>query len=208
MYDNFFALGGDSLKAIQVSLQVESALDVEIPTWLYLERATIAQMSEYISSKKNVPGEWRIGNFWKRYLPRQKSEQIVVLRRGAGDTQAPLFICPGGWSHERELLVFAGMLPYLPADLPVYGLKQTFLENSVPVTESVTGMAKNFLKQLKKIRPVGPYRLLGECIGSLVILELADLLKRNGDRESTLILLDPRAPLTPSPGTGLLQGFV
>jgi amino acid adenylation domain-containing protein len=198
VYDNFFDCGGDSLTALSASSTIEERFDLPFSPWLFLDRPTIAQMGEYISAR-NEPRAFRR---WLQRLDRQKAEQIVALRRIESPSQAPLFVCPGGWGHERELLVFASMLQHLPPDLPVYGLKQNFLANSIPVAESVDTIARNFLATIRNIQPKGPYRLLGECIAGVVVLELAHQLELAGDPAEKIILLDPRLPRTQPPDTG------
>ena len=63
-------------------------------------------------------------------------------------------------------------------------------------------MARNFLAEIKKIQPTGPYRLLGECVASIIILELAHELELAGEAAETIILLDPRRPSAQPPDTG------
>ena len=198
VYDNFFASGGDSLTALSVSSTVEDRFKLPCPPWLFLDRPTIAQMGEYLSAQRK-PGPLRP---WQRLLTQEKAEQVVELRAPPGKSEAPLFICPGGWGHERELLVFAALLPHLPPGLPVYGLKQNFLGNSAQVAETIEAMAKNFLLEIKKIQPTGPYRLLGECVAGVVILELAHRLELAGEIAETIILLDPHLPKAQPPDTG------
>ena len=198
VYDNFFDSGGDSLTVLSASSSIEDRFAIPFAPWIFLHRPTIAQMSEYINARRKP----RTFRRWQRLLDRERAEQIVTLRSTQGKMQAPLFVCPGGWGHERELLVFASMLQHLPPDLPVYGLKQNFLADSVPVTETIGTIARNFLAAIKSIQSNGPYRLLGECIASVVILELGRQLELAGDVVETIILLEPRLPRTLPPDTG------
>jgi len=56
-------------------------------------------------------------------------------------------------------------------------------------------MAINYIKELKKIQPSGPYIIGGECVGGSVAIEIAQQLLKNGDSVKNLILMD-----TPKPG--------
>lgn len=198
VYDNFFAAGGDSLAALSASAAIEKRFNLVLPPGLFLDRPSIAQMGEYISARRNSRPFHRLLGL----RVRERAEQIVALREPEGKAEAPLFICPGGWGHEGELLVFASMLKHLPPDLPVYGLKQNFLGNSVPVTEAIGTMARNYLAGIRQIQSRGPYRLLGECIASVIALELAYQLELEGDAAETVILLEPRLPKSEQPETG------
>jgi surfactin synthase thioesterase subunit len=198
VYDNFFASGGDSLTALSASLTVEERFKLPFPPWLFLDRPTIAQMGEYLSARRKPRALRR----WLRLFARESAERIVALRSPRGKSEAPLFICPGGWGHEGELLVFASLVRHLPPDLPVYGLKQNFLGNAVRVAEGVDTMARNFLAGIRKIQPTGPYRLLGECAAGVIVLEIAHQLELAGDPAETIILLEPRQPRDQPPDTG------
>jgi amino acid adenylation domain-containing protein len=190
VYDNFFTLGGDSLKALSVSSAVEESFGLPFSPWRLLERPTIAQSGEYLRARQNP------------LLTRENGEQVVALRSPQGGSEAPLFICPGGWGHEQELMVFAIMLQHLPPGVQVYGLKQNFLGSPAQVAESIDSMASNFLAEIKKIQPTGPYRLLGECVASIIVLEIAHQLELAGEAAETIILLDPRRPRAQPPDTG------
>ncbi|MCP5053662.1 MAG: amino acid adenylation domain-containing protein, partial [bacterium] len=49
--DDFFELGGDSLKAMNVSAKIHQALDVEIPLKEFFDRPTVEELADYISNE-------------------------------------------------------------------------------------------------------------------------------------------------------------
>jgi len=53
-HDNFLELGGDSLRATQMALQIEDRLGIEVPVHLLFERPTVAELAMEISSLLNT----------------------------------------------------------------------------------------------------------------------------------------------------------
>ncbi|HKR85567.1 MAG TPA: phosphopantetheine-binding protein, partial [Terriglobales bacterium] len=54
--DNFFDLGGDSLKAMEVIARLHASLGVEIPLLAFFEDPTVAHAAEVVDSLQPEPG--------------------------------------------------------------------------------------------------------------------------------------------------------
>ena len=128
--------------------------------------------------------------WWRRLVTRERSERVVPLRADGGES--PLFVLPGGWAGENELMIFAAMLPDLPPDLPLYGLKQDFSLRPERLASSVAEIARNFWVEIRKVQPKGPYNLMAECIASVIALEMARQVEKIGETLNRIILLDPQ----------------
>ena len=184
-YEDFSALIAQKDKSEKLTREIFLRYGIKISVRALKEKATIAQLMETIRSAQSRTGL----NRWKSLFQRRPSEQVVALRREGSGT--PLFICPGGWTRENELVIFAAMLAHFPEDRPVYGLKQDFALRSSRVASSVKAVAKNFLREILKIQPAGPCDLVVECISAVVGLEVARQLSKMGQPRGHLILLDP-----------------
>ena len=55
IHDNFFALGGHSLKATQVMARLHTALQVELPLRRFFEAPTIAELATLVSKNHKYP---------------------------------------------------------------------------------------------------------------------------------------------------------
>ncbi len=50
VHDNFFALGGDSLRGTQVTARMQAIFAIELPNVLIFRRATVAELAEEITA--------------------------------------------------------------------------------------------------------------------------------------------------------------
>ena len=95
----------------------------------------------------------------------------------------PLF-CHGG---NPELGI------YLGDDRPVYWLFPHGLDG-YPVPATIEAMAQEYLPEIRRIRPHGPYFFLGCSMGGLVMLEMARQLIEQGEVVAMLAMIDTALP--------------
>lgn len=119
---------------------------------------------------------------------------LLPLREEGG--RPPLFcVHPAAgiaWSY-------AGLTTPLGADQPVYGLQARGLDGTEVLPASVEEMAADYLRQVRRVQPEGPYHLLGWSFGGLVAHEMAVQLQESGERVGLVSMLDafPSAPSGP-----------
>lgn len=65
--------------------------------------------------------------------------------------------------------------------------------------DSVASMAGDYLAALRSYRPHGPYIVAGMCAGALVALEMARLLRLEGEVIPTVLMLEPNPVLNLNP---------
>ncbi|THA26460.1 amino acid adenylation domain-containing protein [Streptomyces sp. RKND-216] len=122
----------------------------------------------------------------------------VLLPLRESGSRAPLFCvhAAGGiaWAY-------AGLTTSLGEDQPLYGLQARGLEAPEVLPATLTEMAADYLAQVRRVQPEGPYHLLGWSFGGLVAHEMAVQLQRDGERVGLLSLLDAY-PAGPSAGSG------
>ena len=71
--DEFFDLGGDSLKAMNVSTIILEKLNVEIPLREFLNRQTIESVSEYVGCREKNKG----GFSFSSIVPVEKKHEFI-----------------------------------------------------------------------------------------------------------------------------------
>jgi acyl carrier protein len=166
--DDFFELGGNSLIAITLIVEVNRSFDKRIPvSSLFLDK-TIRAMA------KRLRGE-RVGN----------SSFVPLIETG---TRPPLFAA--GCSREyRDLSRALGAdQPFYQMD--VYALQEECLLAGKALLETVEEIAEHFVGAIRKVQPYGPYFLAGQCEGGIVALEIARYLTRQGSKVGVLMEFD------------------
>ncbi|MCX5214400.1 acyltransferase domain-containing protein [Kitasatospora sp. NBC_00240] len=181
VHDNFFDLGGDSLRAVVLSAALRRADLLDLPPAAVLATPTVAGLLERADRGGTGPDA---------FAP------LLTLR--AGDDRRPLFcVHPGGGVGWR----YSGLPALLDPRQPVYGIQAFGLDQARPVSADAKEMVESYLAVLREVQPQGPYRLLGWSFGGLVAHAMATALQRRGEEVELLAMLDapPADPRTPSP---------
>jgi thioesterase domain-containing protein/acyl carrier protein len=166
--DDFFDSGGDSLKAISFVIELERALGLEISLTLINEAPRFDQLCQALKERR-APG----------------STPLVTLK--TGDGLPPLFFIHGIGGNVVTLVPAARCVGYSGA---VIGIRaRGVVRGEVPHT-SIEAMAADYLDEIKKYQPNGPYYLCGYSSGGLVAFEIARRLSESGDDLGLVGLFD------------------
>jgi non-ribosomal peptide synthetase component F/thioesterase domain-containing protein/acyl carrier protein len=157
--DDFFDLGGDSLRAITMTVELEKALGRELPMNLINQAPTFAAFCATL--RENRPAG---------YSP------LVLLKPGHG--APPLFFVHGVGGGVMELF---GLGRKITWSGPVIGIQARGLDGRDPPHETVEAMSDEYLTAVKTLQPEGPYYLCGHSFGGLVAFELARRLSDSGE---------------------------
>lgn len=171
--DPFFELGGDSLMAASLMVSLERAFSRKLPMTMILKASTVRQQADVLRNEVIY-----------------KDDSIVIPVQPRGD-KPPLFCLTGKGGNPMR---FFNLIKYLQVDQPVYYFRARGLMPNEIVASSVQGIAADYISELKKIKPHGPYRFLGESGGGLVAYEMAQQLKLQGDDVDFLGMLDTIIP--------------
>jgi len=90
---------------------------------------------------------------------------------------------------------------HLGSDIPFYGFFHYGSQGEKIFHKKIESFAKDYINQLQKIVPAGPYFLAGFSFGGLVAFEMALQLQRQGFEVPVLILIDCIVPSLKEPGT-------
>lgn len=167
--ESFFALGGTSLLAATLVWRIKRDLDADLPL-----SAMVSATIEELAAQVDRPGEATPG--------------VVPLRGGIG---RPLFLIPGQGGSSLGLVRLA---THIGGDRPVYGLDRGRVRGGEQPTGTFGEVARIFLDAMRTVQPSGPYRLAGWCMGGEVGLELAELIRSEGDEVDMLALLQTEHP--------------
>jgi oxalate---CoA ligase len=167
--DEFFEMGGDSLLAVQMLLEVERLTGRVLPESILFETATIRQLAESVVQSDT------------------DADQTLLVELHSGTGRPPFFFVDGdfwgGGYYTRKIARLLG------PEQPFYSLRSHGLRgDSIPTVEQ---MAQDYLPLIAAVRPHGPYRLGGHCNGALIALELARRLEAAGERVELLAMVEP-----------------
>ncbi|MEU8922550.1 amino acid adenylation domain-containing protein [Kitasatospora sp. NPDC048545] len=165
--DDFFDLGGHSLLAMKLLARVRAALGVDPGMRALFEAPTVAGLARRLDHGAAAD-----------------ALDVVLPLRTGGD-RPPLFCV-----HPAAGIswVYSGLLRHLGPDQPVYGLQARGLRGGAPA--SVAEIAEDYVRQIRAVRPDGPYHLLGWSFGAVVAQEMAVRLRADGAEVGLLALLD------------------
>ena len=181
IHDDFFAIGGHSLLAIQLLGRLRGKFGVDVPVRRLFDTPTIAGVAQFIAAHLPTPPEPR------------PPQSLIGLQRGHPG-QRPFFLVPGGWGAEIEFLVYAQLKLHLGPDLPIFGLKARGSAGVEKPHRSVREMVVDYVEEIRTVQPRGPYLLGGECIGGVLAYEMARRLEELGEKVDLLVLLDTARP--------------
>ncbi len=174
--DNFFDLGGDSLKASELQTELLRSHGVQLDLQDLVRNATPRGIARTVRGAGTRP---------------EPVDSVMVPVRTEG-TKPKLFLVHGALGQAFISPVF---LDALGPDQPLYAFQARGLDGKQPTNRTVTAMAIDYNRTLQSEQPEGPYILCGLCAGGLVTLEMARRLQEAGHPPGAVILIDPPRPL-------------
>ena len=191
--DSFFDLGGHSLIAVRLFAQVKREFKVEFPISVLFEAPTIAKCAALIAAETGDTGT--TGAAESAAAPAEKFEFLVPLNQSDLEEAAPLFIVAGMFGNVLNLRHLA--MP-IAQERRVFGVQARGLIGDTPPHNDMTDAARDYLDEIRRVQPEGPYLLAGYSGGGVTAYEMAQQLRAMGQEVGVLALLDTPLPVRPS----------
>jgi len=173
IHDNFFEIGGDSIRSIQVIAKA-SKVGINLAPDQLFEHQTIGALAKFLESKNanadTDATEW--------------SSIVSLNKKGS---KPPLFCIHSGGGH---VFFYQALAKRLSPDQPLFALQPAGLDGQNSLHSSIEEMAHFYIQEMKKVQTDGPYQILGTCFSNAVGLEMAKQLQANGDTIAVLIIVD------------------
>ncbi|MEQ8464169.1 amino acid adenylation domain-containing protein [Coleofasciculus sp. E1-EBD-02] len=171
--DDFFNLGGDSLSAVRLMLEIEQHFGQKLSLATLFPNSTI----EHLASILRQATDSRL------------SSPLVPIQP---DGTKPPFFCVhpiGG-----NVLCYLNLARHLGEDQPFYGLQASGIDGEAEPNSRIEDMASYYIEAIREIQPQGPYLLGGWSFGGVVAFEMAQQLHSSGEQVALLALIDSSAP--------------
>jgi amino acid adenylation domain-containing protein len=176
VHDNFFDLGGDSLAAVLLFIRLEEQFENAPPLATLLEHPTIAGLARLLG-------------------PDAAPKKSLLVRLQPNGDRRPLFCVPGA---DGQLLVYRHLAATIGNDQPLYGVQPRGLDGSTP-DGTIEESAARGIRELRRVQPSGPYRLVGFSTGGVIAFEMARQFHKMGERVGALLLIDSFPGYPPAP---------
>lgn len=167
--DDFFDLGGHSLKALQLMAEIKKLKDINIPLASLIQNSTVRTFAPMLTSEDK-------NNFWQCLVP--------IRPKGS---KTPLFLIHGAGLN---VLLYQSLTHHLKDDRPIYAFQAKGLDGSRELSNNIEEMADDYIEEIKKVQPNGPYMLLGFSLGGFIAFDMAKKLAEKGNKVSFAGVID------------------
>jgi amino acid adenylation domain-containing protein len=174
---NFFALGGNSLLALRMVNQVHAELGADLPLGQVFEAPTLRQLARCLTDRDGVVS-------CAVQLSATPEGEELVLFHVLGGSVAPYVPLAEGWPGPVRGFQSRGLVDRADAALPA----------------DMAAMAADYLAELRRHRPHGPYILGGWSMGGFLAYEAARQLATDGER-AYVLMIDSDIPEITLPDT-------
>ncbi|MBF6173467.1 polyketide synthase Pks13 [Nocardia blacklockiae] len=171
VFDTLPILDEDTAAKLVARLSERVGAEIDIDDVLDCE--TIEQLADIVRKHQDDSGD--VDGF------------VRTLRgRTEGSDAVPVFVFhPSG----GNTLVYEPLLKRLPEDTPMYGFER--------VEGSMEERARQYVPKIRELHPGGPYVFYGWSLGAVFALQVAQLMRAEGDDVRLVGLIDLALPVEP-----------
>lgn len=169
-HDKFFDLGGNSLLAVRVFIEIEKQFGRHLPLAALFNAPTIADLALIIEQAQPDGVPW--------------SSLVRIQPEGT----KPKFFCVHGAGG--NVMLYLALVRRLGTDFPFYGLHSQGLDGKITPLQTIEEMAAHYVGEIQQLQPRGPYYVGGYCMGGIIALEMARILRAKGEEIALVALLD------------------
>lgn len=170
--DDFYDLGGNDQQVAQMLAYIESRTAVKISIEQFQVHPTLRALAQHLDQARPVSAD----------------DTFIELR--AGQT-SPIFLIPAA---ARTSLSAMRYITRINEGIRVVGVEYPRKLPPLPAPQRVPSLAEYFVAQIRTIHPHGPYSLIGNCMGGILVYEIARQLRQAGQKVEHAILIDCAPP--------------
>ncbi|KAA6459459.1 amino acid adenylation domain-containing protein [Bacillus cereus] len=168
--DNFFEIGGNSLKAVSVVAQINQKFNATISLITLYHYPTIEMLSQFLSEAEVT-----------------LKDGAICLQEGTTDVRPIFLIHPHGGSitHYKDLINNLGY-----KEKTIFGIQAFGFDTDKEPSSSIKLLVDQYIEEILSIQPEGPYQVAGWSLGGTIAFEITKELEAQGKRVEYLGLLD------------------
>jgi amino acid adenylation domain-containing protein len=167
--DDFFNLGGDSLAAMHLFVNIEKKFGERLPLSILLQASTVEAQAELLRREGWKPD-------WSPLVPLRVEGNLPPL----------YLMAPGG----GNILTYRDLAANLDPGRPCYALQSQGIDGVQKPFVNLAQIAAHYLQEIKTIHKSGPYLLGGSSFGGRVAYEMAQQLQATGEQVALVVMFD------------------
>jgi phthiocerol/phenolphthiocerol synthesis type-I polyketide synthase E len=184
--DDFFALGGESLTAVNLLSRIEARTGIAVPVTEFSRDGTFGGLLRLAEQERSAHA--------------RPAVRVVALN--AGGPGRPLFLAADAAGN---VLSYRALAAELDGVRPVVGLEPA---GAAAGSLAIEDSAAHHVAAVRQAQPSGPYTIGGWSFGAVLAHEMARRLTGSGERVDTLVCLDAVVPGRAGRPVGLDPGFL
>ncbi len=181
--DDFYELGGQSLKATVLVRKIYQQLGVEIALREIFQRPQINDLARYIDQAAHADKANQL----------EKDKNLILLRTGKAADKHHFFIHAGS----GEVGAYLQLVEYLDPVFNYWGIRLEGMENYESQDVTIEELAAKYLAIIQEVQPSGPYQIGGWSIGGTIAFEMVNQLEILGEEVAFISIIDSQPPKTP-----------
>jgi amino acid adenylation domain-containing protein len=170
--DNFFEIGGHSLKALILVSRIQQRLNLTLPLIEVYKSPYIKAQAEYL--------RWLTG---KQRIATLEDDSMILIKPGKEQARH-LFLIHDATGGLDGYIEFCS---HLPREFNYWGIRRDG-------STGIEVLARQYIKKIKQVQPQGPYFIAGWCLGGMIAFEIVNQLEQKAEPIGFLALIDPPGP--------------